>query len=164
MTKGSEITYTLDLANYDVSLLPHKARERGTAEFRQAVSGHIEKLFRQLGGETRILVDDKQAKVSWHSTGDADLLSHALDKLNHGDIADAILLLSLAHSKEPDNLNILHNLGNALSQAGFMDLAIKHFQRALEIAPDHNNARIALGVIYTKKKEPTKALEYKAIG
>ena len=56
------------------------------------------------------------------------------------------MLMELLLSDSPDDTNILYNLGMALSDLGKLDEAIRYLRHLVDLAPDHVNGRVALGV------------------
>lgn len=63
---------------------------------------------------------------------------------------EALKNLLQANKLDPDNSEILNNLGMAYYFKGEKDLAIKHLQKALEINKNNSDAKINLASIYYK--------------
>lgn len=57
----------------------------------------------------------------------------------------AIKPLSSAALRDPDNADIHNYLGYAFRKSGKLDLAFKHYQRALELNPRHRGAHEYIG-------------------
>jgi tetratricopeptide (TPR) repeat protein len=62
-------------------------------------------------------------------------------------------------SDRPADVSILYNLGMALSDVGRLDDAEFHLRRALDIAPDFTNARVALGVALQRHGQTKEAID-----
>lgn len=63
---------------------------------------------------------------------------------------EALKNLLQANKLDPDNSEILNNLGMAYYFKGEKDLAIKHLQKALELNKNNSDAKINLASIYYK--------------
>jgi len=59
---------------------------------------------------------------------------------------------------KPNDVNLLYNLGMALSDTGQLDDAVNHLRRAVTLADDFTNARIALGVALQRQGKNTEAI------
>lgn len=159
MAEDLQYTYTIDISNFDVSLLPSDSRTPQTPEFREAVSRCMQKQFQPLGGKTKIVVDDTKITVVWTTTKCPDLVDYAIKCLNNGDYSTGITLLECALSADPENTNILYNLGMALSDKNELDRAIHLLEQSLELDSTLINAKVALGVALTRKNENEKACD-----
>jgi len=60
----------------------------------------------------------------------------------------AIKFFSAAALRDPDNADIQNSLGYAHRKAGRLELAFKHYRRALEINPRHRGAHEYIGEAY----------------
>lgn len=60
----------------------------------------------------------------------------------------AIKFYSAAALRDPDNADIQNSLGYAHRKAGKLDLAFKHYRRALELNPRHRGAHEYIGEAY----------------
>ena len=76
-------------------------------------------------------------------------------KLEGGQFAEAIELLEKLRRYQPDEMVVLYNLGMALSDTGQFDKAEQILRNAVKVAPDHVNARVALGVVSGTAKDAT---------
>src|SRR5207302_9324586 len=133
--------------DFDLSLLPSEAQQRDTPAFREAVKEYLSGEFNRMGGWNSVEVDNHVIEVTW--TADrkpADPLLQVVEKLNRGEYPGAITLLRFFLSDRPNDVNLLYNLGMALSDVGQLDDAVNHLRRALTLAADFTNARVALGV------------------
>jgi len=132
---------------FDVSLLPLKARDHRTAEFTQAVHQFLNTQFEEFGGSAQIAVTLQGISVTWVPKGKfPEALDAIISKLKREQYAEAIVLLKLLLSANPQDARILYNLGMALSEVGKLDQAIKHLSDAVRFTPNDVNAQIALGV------------------
>jgi Flp pilus assembly protein TadD len=60
----------------------------------------------------------------------------------------AIRFFSAAALRDPDNADIQNSLGYAHRKAGKLELAFKHYRRALELNPRHRGAHEYIGEAY----------------
>jgi Flp pilus assembly protein TadD len=72
----------------------------------------------------------------------------------------AIKLLSSAALRDTRNADIQNYLGYAYRNSGQMDLAFKHYERALQINPRHRGAHEYVGEAYLMVGNLTKAREH----
>src|SRR3972149_10339600 len=66
--------------------------------------------------------------------------------------------LRLFLSDKPTDVNIMYNLGMALSDMGQLAEAQQHLRTAVNLALDFTNARIALGVALQRQGNNTEAI------
>jgi superkiller protein 3 len=139
--------FSIAPSQFDVALLPPEARDPSTAEFTEAVHRFLQAQFEEFGGSARIAVSREGISVTWvpHGTlpGALDVI---ISKLTRGQSPEAIVLLELLLSSNPEDIRILYNLGMALSDAGKLDRAGRHLSEAVRLAPDDVNALVAFGV------------------
>jgi len=74
----------------------------------------------------------------------------------------AIRSLSSAALRDTRNADLQNYLGYAYRHTGQMDLAFKHYGRALELNPRHRGAHEYVGEAYLIVNNPTKAAEHLA--
>lgn len=74
----------------------------------------------------------------------------------------AIKSLHIAEQRNGRNAEIQNMLGYAYRNAGKLDVAFKHYQRALQIDPRHRWAHEYIGEAYLMAKNPAKADEHLA--
>ena len=74
----------------------------------------------------------------------------------------AIRLLSSAALRDTRNADIQNYLGYAYRHSGQLDLAFKHYERALQINPRHRGAHEYIGETYLMVNNPAKAEEHLA--
>ncbi len=160
MPKTDALTFTLATEDFDTSLLPPEARDRNAPAFREAVRSYLQGEFGRFGGWNTVQVDTRSIEVSWTPDGQPpDPLEQIIGKLQRQDYAGAITLLQLFLSDRPNDVNLLYNLGMALSDTGKLAEAAEHLQHAIDLAPDHTNARVALGVALQRQGATARALE-----
>lgn len=159
MPNPSLFKFTLSIDDFDVSLLSREARQRGTPAFREAVKAYLSGEFQHFSGSTSIEVDDHIIEVQW--TPDcqaADPLAQVVEKLKRREYPRAITLLRLFLSDRSNDANLLYNLGMALSDTGKLNDAVSHLRRAVTLAPDFTNARVALGIALQRQGENADAM------
>jgi len=74
----------------------------------------------------------------------------------------AIKSLHIAEQRDGRNAEIQNMLGYSYRNAGELDIAFKHYQRALQIDPRHRWAHEYIGEAYLMAKNPAKAEEHLA--
>jgi tetratricopeptide (TPR) repeat protein len=74
----------------------------------------------------------------------------------------AIKFFSSAAQRAPGNADIQNYLGYANRNAGKLDAAFRHYQRALELDPKHRGAHEYIGEAYLMAKNVVKAEEHLA--
>ena len=75
----------------------------------------------------------------------------------------AIKSLSSAALRDTRNADIQNYLGYAYRNSGQMELAFKHYERALQLKPRHRGAHEYVGEAYLMAKNPAKAEEHLAM-
>ena len=159
MADPALLQLTLATDDFDVSLLPLDARQRGTAGFCEAVRMVLSAEFERFGGLCSIGIDNEVVKINWTTAGPpAGAVAQIVDKLKRGEYPRAITLLRLLLSGLPNDANLLYNLGMALSDTGKLNDAVNHLRRAVTVAPDFTNARVALGIALQRQGEHADAL------
>lgn len=159
MAEPTLVQLTLKTDDFDVSLLPLDARQRGSTAFREAVTAYLSAEFQRFGGSNSIVINEDVIEVSWTTEGQsAGALAQIVDKLKRGEYPRAITLLRLLLSGLREDANLLYNLGMALSDTGKLHDAVNHLRRAVTVAPDFTNARVALGIALERQGETDDAL------
>jgi Flp pilus assembly protein TadD len=74
----------------------------------------------------------------------------------------AIRYFSAAASRAPDNADIQNYLGFANRNAGNLDAALRHYQRALSLDPRHRGAHEYIGEAYLIRKDLPRAEKHLA--
>ena len=75
---------------------------------------------------------------------DQDNLSRALQLLAAGRLGESRIYLEELLRQDPDNPDLLYNLGLCYVDLGQLDRGIELLSRCLELAPRHSNACLAL--------------------
>ena len=101
-----------------------------------------------------------QISVSWTpDPSSKPLLQQIVDMLQQGRRTEGMQLLEMLHTRDPDNVDVLYNLGIALSDAGQLDRAERHLRQCVELSPRFPNALIALGIALTRQRKNEAATE-----
>jgi tetratricopeptide (TPR) repeat protein len=85
-------------------------------------------------------------------------LNTALELLKAGRIRDGMDILEDLRDTDPDNVNILYNLGMCYSELGNFEKSVGTLEKCVDLAPRHANALTALGYSYSRKGENEKAI------
>lgn len=152
--------FVISVDDIDKSLLPEHARTPGTDAFREEVSKLFQRDFAEFGGWAKIIVGDKTVDVSWRSDPHGpDPFQIATGKLKQGKYADGIRLLELLRIQNPEDVDVLINLGMALSDIQQFPMAEAHLRHALDIDPNHVGVLIALGVALARQQRDAEAID-----
>lgn len=148
-------TLTLSWEDFDLSVLPPEARQGKPAARRNAASDFLRRQFHRLGGVVqKIEFPPGEIQVTWLPPDfGPDPVGQIASTLTAGDYATGVTLLKLFLSDDPDNPDILYNLGMALSDLGETARAVELLRRLMEVEPDHVNGRVALGVALARLGE-----------
>jgi Tfp pilus assembly protein PilF len=76
-----------------------------------------------------------------------DYLNAGLNALSAGDLKEAETLLTKAIEAEPLNAEAYFLRGKVRRQCSHFTSAINDFQKALDINPNHNQARVSLEMV-----------------
>ena len=85
-------------------------------------------------------------------------LETALGLLESGKLREGMEILEDLVQTEPENVNVLYNLGMCYSETGSIEKSINTLEKCVQLVPDHANALTALGFSYSRKGENEKAL------
>lgn len=132
--------------------------------FRESVTKRVRGAFDHLDGVLQsITVSDTLLRIVWlndqNKSSDLNKIAKILSK---GNYPDGILLLELFLSNEPEDPDLLYNLGMAYSDQNNLDRSIALLTKLVEKEPEHINGRVALGVALLRKgrnNEGIQALE-----
>src|SRR5690242_7782223 len=80
------------------------------------------------------------------------LLQAGVDALENSDYTSALRSLNQALKYNPKSPAIYNNLGIAYAGKGETGRAEEAWRKALQLAPDQNDARLNLGILYLNKK------------
>jgi len=157
MTHLPKRVLNLKLARFDPSLFPQEARRR--VKLADAVSQWLRKHFRPFGGVISLLTfTPDEVRVEWIPGSESDTRGPLAAMLQRGEVREAIILMELLLSDDPDNTEILYNLGMAHSDTGALDRSIVVLRRLLALEPANTNGRVALGVALSRQDKNEQAL------
>jgi tetratricopeptide (TPR) repeat protein len=78
----------------------------------------------------------------------------ALDEIGQGRYEEAVTILESSRRTDPDNPDVLFNLGFAYQRLGRRAQAIESYEALLEISPDHRKGNFNLGYAYLQGPSP----------
>ncbi len=147
----------LKLARFDPGLFPPDERKR--AKLTDAISQWLRKHFRPFGGVIASLAfTSDEVQVEWIPPSESDIRAPLVAMLQRGEVREAIVLMELFLSDDPDNKEILYNLGMAYSDTGALDRSIVVLRRLLALDGTSINGRVALGVALSRQGRNEEAL------
>ncbi len=103
--------------------------------------------------QTMTIQDNGDIQITWKPSRRKNPQDEIAALLNNGKRDDGILLLELLLSDDPDDGNVLFNLGMAYSDAGELNHAIEHLRHLTQADPNHTHGRIALGVALLRARK-----------
>ena len=120
-------------------------------EYRFQINGNTDRIrdvLNLLDGviQTMSTQDDGDIQITWKPSPRKDPLDKIANILKGGKLDEGILLLELFLSDDPDDENVLFNLGMAYSDTGELNHAIEHLRHLVKSDPNHTHGRVALGV------------------
>ena len=86
----------------------------------------------------------------------SSLMDHfdlALKLIAAGRLDEARIYLEELLAMDPENPDLLYNLGLCYVDLGQLDKGIELLGRCLELAPRHSHACVALGIAYQRRRE-----------
>lgn len=152
------ISFKLPLSRFDVNLLPPDCRQVGTEGFKNAVLMHFAIQYAKTGDQVLVTVDDEQITVLTLPL-DMDPFDFALSLLKAGKMEEAVPYLESITKSDPENVNVLYNLGIAYSELGQFDEAVIRLKKAVRLDPTHVHAWTGIGVAYQRMGKSSQALE-----
>src|SRR5688572_10167779 len=131
--------------NVDTVLMrvfPKGTAPSNAADFTAHISAKVRELFDEVGGLiTAMSVGNGEVTVTWKKDDPhSDPLDGIVRLLEKAKFNEAVLLLEFFKSAQPDEQDLLYNLGMAYSDMGEIDRALENLRRLLELSPDHVNA------------------------
>jgi len=96
--------------------------------------------------QTMTSQDSGDVQITWKPSPGKSPQDKIANLLQNGKLDDGILLLELLLSDDPEDENVLFNLGMAYSDAGELNHAIEHLRHLTKADPNHTHGRVALGV------------------
>lgn len=145
-------TLSLDLNNDTLSFF---FPEAGNAKNHDAIADRVRSTFNNLNGVIETLTIGA-TKIEMHWNDDlskSDNLGKIAAILTQGNYLDGILLLELFLSEDPDNPDLLYNLGMAYSDQNKLSHSIALLTRLMSVKPDHVNGRVALGIALVRNNQ-----------
>jgi tetratricopeptide (TPR) repeat protein len=160
MNDPQPIRFSVPEADFDLTLLPESARQRGSQTFRDAVTGYYKDAYREAGGRVDVGFCDGAIEVDWEPQSGQIPASATIDAhLQAGRYDEAIPLLRTRLQLEPDHVESLYNLGMVCSDRMELKEARELLSRAVALDPDHVNARVALAVAALRENDTEAARE-----
>lgn len=150
--------FKLPLSRFDVNLLPSEARSIGSDAFKDAVIAHFVAQYAAKGENAIVTIDNEEINVVTFPKN-ADPLDFVLTMLKSGRIKEAIPFLESMAKSEPENVQVLYNLGIASSELEQFDEAIIRLKKAVRLDPKHAQAWTGIGVAYQRMGKSELALE-----
>lgn len=151
-------SFKLPINRFDLNLLAPSGRQIGTEAFKDAVIAHFVKQYADKGGTTIVTVDDEEINVLTFE-GESNPLNFVLEMLQSGRIKEAIPFLEGMIKADPDNVQVLYNLGLAYSETQQFDEAVIRLKKTVQLDPQHAHAWTAIGVAYQRMGKRDLALE-----
>jgi tetratricopeptide (TPR) repeat protein len=72
----------------------------------------------------------------------------AINELQLGNYSEGMVILQGLLVDDPDNIDILYNLGICYSEMGLLKKSIETLEKCVQLAPAFDNALVALGFSY----------------
>lgn len=159
MTMPGPLDFTVAIRDFDRDLLPPDARRVGSERFEQEVITYYQRQFAAVGGTVTLDMDDDNIQVVWRpDDASDDPFEYALNLLKAGEYEQATPLLESLLAANPNDPDLLYNLGMVYSDSGNLKDAITLLSRAVEANPESANNFVALGVAHQRNGEPSEAL------
>jgi tetratricopeptide (TPR) repeat protein len=89
-----------------------------------------------------------------------DHFDQALQLLASGRLDEARIYLEELLRQDPENTDLLYNLGQCYVDLGQLDHGRELLHRCLQLAPGHSHACVALGIAYLKKGDLPQAKKF----
>lgn len=143
------------LADFDLSKLPvdPKLLQSDAGILAASIQAYYEELLKKMGGTAAVAIKDGVASITWYpSSGNSlEMVSErALQLLHQGDYRSAEPLLRMLITRNPENPELLYNLGMMLSDQGNLAEAIQLLEKLVEVKPESSYGWTALGVAYSR--------------
>ena len=150
------------LADFDLRQLPVDPAllQADSSILAASVQAYYEELLGKMGGTAAVAIVGDEVSVTWYpSSGDAVEMvwQHAQKLLSRGDYQSAEPLLRMLQSRNPDDAELLYNLGMMLSDQRKLDEAVPMLERLVKIDTENSNGWTALGVAYSRNREMGKS-------
>lgn len=148
----------IPLEDFDLSLLPEHARDRGTPAFRDEVVAFFRRELQPTAQSLQVAIDSQLIRIAWHGKDPVDPLALAVARLKAGDYPRGVQLLRVALRLGRDEAKVRFNLGMALSDLGELDEALDHLHKAAEAEPRQPDILVALALVVYRKGDPRQAV------
>jgi tetratricopeptide (TPR) repeat protein len=149
-TKRRSLTIKTD--QFDPSVLPEGARQPASPAFRDAMSAFLRRQFSRLDGNIESLsIDQDEIRVTWAQPQGSNPIHPIAEMLNKRQYAEAIPLMELLLSDNPDDTDILYNLGMVYSDRSEWEKSLACLNRLMELEPQNTNGRVALGTAFSRQ-------------
>lgn len=159
MSDLEPIEFTIGNEDFNTFILPENAWAVGSDEFKNAVRTFYTEQFAPTGGSVDIKFDEQNIHVRWTpSHVSENPFAYAINLLQKGELRKATPLLTTFLASDPDDLDVLYNLGMALSDLGELDKAKEHLSHLIKLSPQHTNGLVALGVAQQRAGESEQAI------
>lgn len=160
MAKKNEYDMQIDINQKLLRLLPEEERNQGSKDFPSHLNNLLRHLFANVGGViSSTSIGSDSIAVQWKTDlPQIEPYKGLEEMLKNGQLEEAIFLLELFLSDDPENEIFLYNIGMAYSDLNEIDESIFKLEKLLKLSPDHTNGRIAYGVALMRKGEDSKAL------
>ena len=138
----------------------HEARQRGTALFRDSVKAYLTAEFQAIGGWHSVEVERPDYRDQLDTGSPVARCSGASRRKTQARrIRGSRHTIETVLERQTDDVNIMYNLGMALSDMGQLAEAQDHLRTRRHIwLADFTNARIALGVALQRQGNNTEAI------
>jgi tetratricopeptide (TPR) repeat protein len=150
--------FSLPVERFDLNLLPSFARKIGSDAFKTGVVAHFAAEYASKDQQAVVAVNDREISVLV-LPNDADPLDFVMTMLQSGRIKEAVPYLEALAKADPENVQVLYNLGIAYSELGQFDEAVIRLKRAVALSPKHAHAWTGIGVAYQRMGKRAQALE-----
>jgi Flp pilus assembly protein TadD len=133
-------------------------------EYHFHTSGNADRIreaLNLLGGliQTMTAQPDGEIQITWKPTQGTDAFPGIIQVLQSGKLDDGILLLELFLSDDPENEDLLFNLGMAYSDTGELNHAMEHLRHLTKANPDHTHGHVALGVALLRARKTDEGIK-----
>ena len=82
----------------------------------------------------------------------------AINELQLGNYSEGMVILQKLLEDDPENVNMLYNLGICYSEMGLLKKSIETLEMCVQFAPNYDNALVALGFSYYQSGLDEKAI------
>jgi len=143
--------------DFDLNLLPVDARSPGSERFKTAVERYYADQLHGVAATHTVSINADTIRVTWRKSPAQDTVEHAVAALQKGDYRSGVQILEMLLPSREQDADVHFNLGMAYSDLGKLDKAVDHLQRAVALDRTHVNAKVALGVAFSRRKEYERA-------